>query len=91
MIIEFLYLNGYKMTDFSYVRTEAGIILLLRKIISLLNNQVYDKWNKIEKDLIKDENADNYLFAKEIFVRDPEAFKDKDHDGIDDIIDKNIK
>ena len=49
------------------------------------------KWNKIEKDLIKDENADNYLFAKEIFVRDPEAFKDKDHDGIDDIIDKNIK
>ena len=37
------------MTDFNYVRTRAGIILLLRKIISLLNNQVYNKWNDTEK------------------------------------------
>ena len=49
------------------------------------------KWNKIETDYIKDENADDYLCAKEIFVRDPEAFKDKDRDGIDDIIDKDIR
>jgi len=49
------------------------------------------KWNRTEIDYIKDENADDYLMAKEIFVRDPESFRDKDHDGIDDLIDKNIK
>lgn len=47
------------------------------------------KWNKKETTYnIEGENADDYLYAKEIFVRDPEAFRDKDHDGIDDIIDK---
>jgi len=49
------------------------------------------KWNRTEIDYIKDENADNYLMAKKIFVRDPESFRDKDRDGIDDIIDEDIK
>lgn len=35
----------------------------------------------------KDEPSDGYLKARQIFVRDPEAFKDVDKDGIDDIID----
>jgi hypothetical protein len=44
----------------------------------------------------KTENSTNdtpqsgYLFAKEIFTRDPETFKDKDKDGIDDIIDPKV-
>lgn len=49
------------------------------------------KWNKLDEDIIKNENADDYLSAKEVFVRDPEAFRDKDHNGIDDIIDKSFK
>lgn len=36
------------------------------------------------------ENAAYYLYADKIFVRDPEAFKDKDKDGIDDIIDDRL-
>ncbi|NBP03043.1 MAG: hypothetical protein EBU90_23600 [Proteobacteria bacterium] len=44
------------------------------------------KWNRKE-----DITENSYLFAKKIFVRDPEVFKDKDKDGIDDIIDNNIK
>lgn len=47
------------------------------------------KWNKIDPKYIRNEPADNYLFAKEIFVRDPEAFKDKNQDGIDDIINQS--
>lgn len=42
-------------------------------------------------DPLENEHADDYLYADKIFVRDPEAFKDKDKDGIDDIIDNNIK
>ena len=34
--------------------------------------------------------SDGYLKARQIFVRDPEAFRDKDKDGIDDIIDDKI-
>lgn len=48
------------------------------------------KWNKKE-DILKETSADDYLYADKIFVRDPEAFKDKDKDGIDDIIDSEIK
>lgn len=61
--------------------------------ISILLFGAYDllfKYDKNETDYIKDENADNYLIAKEVFVRDPESFKDKDQDGIDDIIDKEV-
>jgi len=64
----------------------SSIVLLLIGAYYLLF-----KWNRIETDYIKNENADDYLYAKEIFVRDPEAFHDKDHDGIDDIIDKDLK
>ena len=69
-------------------------ILFFILSISLLLFGAYSllfKWNKIEEDYIKDESADDYLLAKEVFVRDPEAFKDKDRDGIDDIIDKDVK
>lgn len=47
------------------------------------------KYNKRKEDIIENESADDYLYAEKIFVRDPEVFKDKDQDGIDDIIDKN--
>lgn len=68
------------------------IIFIISCIILLLTGAYYlmFKWNSIEQDYIKNENADNYLMAKEVFVRDPEAFKDVDKDGIDDIIDKKI-
>ena len=60
----------------------SGIVLFVGSFYSLF------KW---EKNEIKDTPESEYLLAKEIFVRDPEAFKDKDHDGIDDIIDQNVK
>lgn len=47
------------------------------------------KSNKKEK-IYNDEPSDGYLKARQIFVRDPEAFKDKDKDGIDDIIDNKV-
>lgn len=67
-------------------------LFFLLTIVILVSGAYYllMKWNKNKIDYIKNENANNYLFAKEIFVRDPEAFKDKDHDGIDDIIDTKI-
>lgn len=45
---------------------------------------------KNSKEINNIEPSANYLNAKEIFVRDPEVFKDNDKDGIDDIIDKEI-
>ena len=32
---------------------------------------------------------EKYMLAKKIFTRDPEAFKDKDNDGVDDILEKD--
>ena len=62
------------------------LVLLIGGVYYLIYN-----FKKINTDFIKNETADDYLIAKKIFVRDPESFKDKDQDGIDDIIDKNIK
>jgi hypothetical protein len=31
---------------------------------------------------------ERYLLAKKIFTRDPGAFKDKDEDGVEDILEK---
>jgi len=55
----------------------SAAILLIGSFYSL------SKWDKNE---IKDTPESEYLFAKEIFVRDPEAFKDKNKDGIDDVL-----
>lgn len=69
-----------------------SLFFILCSIILMLGSySLLFKWNKIEKDIIKNENADDYLLAKEVFVRDPEAFQDKNHNGIDDIIDQNNK
>jgi hypothetical protein len=32
--------------------------------------------------------AEKYMLAKKIFTRDPEAFRDKDDDGVEDILEK---
>ena len=47
---------------------------------------------KSEKDeSSSDEQAvEDFIKAKEVFVRDPLDFKDKDRDGVDDIVDKNV-
>ena len=45
---------------------------------------------KKTKNSTNDTPESAYLFAKEIFTRDPETFKDKDKDGIDDIIDPKV-
>lgn len=62
----------------------ASLFILIIGSFYLLNRS-----KKTEE--INNEPSDGYLKARQIFVRDPEAFKDKDHDGIDDIIDKDIK
>lgn len=68
------------------------IVFIISCIILLLTGAYYlmFKWNSIKQDYIKNESADDYLMAKEVFVRDPEAFKDLNKNEIDDIIDKNI-
>lgn len=47
---------------------------------------------KSEKDeSSSDEQAvEDFIKAKEVFVRDPLDFKDRDQDGVDDIVDKNV-
>jgi hypothetical protein len=42
------------------------------------------KFNNTEQDYVKNENADDYLFAEKVFTRDPETFKDKNKNRIDD-------
>jgi hypothetical protein len=59
-------------------------VLLIIGTSLLLKNNNKDK-------LLEKENENQYLFAKDIFTRDPSSFIDKDDDGIDDIIDKDIK
>lgn len=61
----------------------CGFILITGSFYLLL------RWSKPKKT--EDTPTDGYLKARKIFVRDPQAFKDKDEDGIDDIIDDNIK
>ena len=63
----------------------SSVLILLIGSISIL---IQDK--KTENS-IKNTPESEYLFAKEIFTRDPEAFKDKDKDGIDDIIDPKVQ
>lgn len=31
---------------------------------------------------------EKYMLAKKIFTRDPSSFKDKDNDGVEDILEK---
>jgi len=62
--------------------SSAGLLIL--KFIQYKKNH-----NEIILD--KDEElSEEFLNAKEIFVRDPLSFKDKNKDGIDDIVDKNV-
>jgi hypothetical protein len=45
----------------------------------------------VRDDSSSDEQAvEDFIKAKEVFVRDPLEFKDKDCDGVDDIVDKNV-
>jgi hypothetical protein len=45
----------------------------------------------VKDDSSSDELAvQGFIKAKEVFVRDPLDFKDKDRDGVDDIVDKNV-
>jgi len=65
----------------SIVFTSAALLLL--KIFQFVKFH--------NKDTQQPDNAaEDFLNAKEIFVRDPLAFRDKDKDGIDDIVDKNV-
>lgn len=65
-------------------------IICLSILITGIYYLIYN-FNKTNTDFVKNETADDYLIAKQIFVRDPESFRDKDRDGIDDIIDESIK
>lgn len=59
-------------------------------VISYFNYKVYGQ-SPVDTIFDKDsEKVEDYLKAKEIFVRDPLSFKDKDKDGVDDIVDKNV-
>lgn len=54
-------------------------------VVSLL------KYKSEKEESSSDEQAvEDFIEAKEIFVRDPLDFKDKDRDGVDDIVDKNV-
>ncbi|NCX96529.1 MAG: hypothetical protein EBX41_09000 [Chitinophagia bacterium] len=67
-----------------------NIFLIISFFILIVGSfYLLNKFKKIEEN--SNEPSDGYLKARKIFVRDPEAFRDKDHDGIDDIIDKDIK
>jgi len=63
--------------------TISALILLIGSISILIKH-------KKTENSIENTPESEYLFAKEIFTRDPETFKDKDKDGIDDIIDPKI-
>jgi len=39
-----------------------------------------------KKDFARDEACSKYMIANRIFSRDPESFKDKDEDGVEDIL-----
>ncbi len=58
--------------------------LLLMKIIQFF------KFYKEDISSIETEKTHEFLGAKQVYVRDPNDFKDKDKDGIDDIIDPKI-
>jgi hypothetical protein len=68
-------------------------LFFILSVVLLITGAYYllFKWNKNTIDYIENENADDYLMAEKVFARDPEAFKDKDRNGIDDIIDNTIK
>jgi hypothetical protein len=63
--------------------TSLALILLIASISILV------KPKKTENSTENTPESE-YLFAKEVFTRDPETFKDKDKDGIDDIIDPKV-
>jgi hypothetical protein len=63
--------------------TSLALIVLIAFICILIQP-------KKTKNSINTTPEGEYLFAKEIFTRDPETFKDKDKDGIDDIIDPKV-
>ena len=49
------------------------------------------KYKKAQDELDSEEQTvEDFIKAKEVFVRDPLDFKDKDSDGVDDVVDKNI-
>ena len=59
----------------------SSAMLLFFKILQ------FRKYYKEDRSDIDTERTNEFLGAKQIFVRDPSMFKDVDHDGIDDIID----
>jgi len=65
-------------------------IFFIISFIILLVGSFYLLNKTKEKEQSNNEPSDGYLKARQIFVRDPEAFRDKDQDGIDDIIDNKI-
>ena len=61
------------------------ICFIFLLVVSLL------KYKSVKDESSSDELAvQGFIKAKEVFVRDPLEFKDKDCDGVDDIVDKNV-
>ena len=61
------------------------ICFIFLLVVSLL------KYKSVKDDSSSDEQAvEDFIKAKEVFVRDPLEFKDKDCDGVDDVVDKNV-
>ena len=61
----------------------SGALLIL-KIINFI------RCYKEDTSHMYNEKTVEFLGAKQVFVRDPNDFKDKDKDGVDDIIDTKI-
>ena len=63
-----------------FIGSLFSLALIISKVIDVAKNI-----NQLTED---EKHTEQFLNAKEIFVRDPLDYKDVDNDGIDDIMEK---
>ena len=67
-----------------------GLIIFCSGGVLLCKLLYFFKYYKEDISDINTQQTQEFLGAKQVFVRDPNDFKDRDKDGIDDTIDTKI-